>query len=147
MAETLSFDPDSKAVTLSEPRHAVCMQAVWELDALARLLPRVVTEDDMANDSMAFLHVRGVAGRMMRLSNALMAGLYDPVVGLLNLKNGYCLKGGANDAHAHIGKPAPGVIACGRDAAPAGTIRQMRPSTQAPASPTPRWPTCPRRPG
>lgn len=93
MAETLSFDPDSKAVTLSEPRHAVCMQAVWELDALARLLPRVVTEDDMANDSMAFLHVRGLAGRMMRLSNALMAGLYDPVVGVPELEERVLLEG------------------------------------------------------
>ena len=57
------------------PRLRMCLQAVWEIDALARALPTLVPGSD--DDSSQHLVVRGVAARILRLSSYLMSGLDD----------------------------------------------------------------------
>lgn len=63
---------DGGAVTLSGARRRACLEAAWELDALARILPSQVPHVD---DLQAHHAVRGIAGRMLRLSKLLMEGL------------------------------------------------------------------------
>lgn len=67
---------EDQSVTLSHARQMACLEAVWELDALARVLPDLVPRD---GDGV-YLSVRGIAGRLTVLANALMAGLDDGVV-------------------------------------------------------------------
>lgn len=64
---------NGEGVTLSEPRMMACLEAAWELDALARVLPGLVPRDDQG----MHLAVRGVAGRLLRLAHVLMSGLGD----------------------------------------------------------------------
>ena len=69
-----SFNPEQQMET--SPRLAVCLDAVWELDALAKLLPGVVPKTIEGE----YLVVRGIAGRMLRLTSALMQGLSENAV-------------------------------------------------------------------
>lgn len=62
-------------VTLSHARQLACLQAAWELDALARILPGQVPNEADCNGP--HFVVRGIAGRMLRLSKVLMDGLGD----------------------------------------------------------------------
>ena len=81
---TFSNDPDtvgllrheSGAVSLSAARHRACLEAAWEIEALARLLPDLALRDD---DALP-LQVRGVARRLGDLAGAVMSGLDDGVV-------------------------------------------------------------------
>ncbi|MDD3936862.1 hypothetical protein [Rhodoferax sp.] len=63
------------AVNLSKARHMVCLEAAWELEALAYLLPGLVPNVDEARGS--YHAVRGIAGRLLNLANVLMAALND----------------------------------------------------------------------
>ena len=67
-----SFNPKQHVDSL---RLRMCLQAVWEIDALARALPTLVPGSD--DDSSQHLVARGVAARMLRLSSCLMSGLDD----------------------------------------------------------------------
>jgi selenocysteine lyase/cysteine desulfurase len=79
MADTLHFDPSTEAATLSKSRHAVCLEAVWEIEAMTVVLPGLVGVDASGN-SMSHFVVRAVAARLNQLANALLAGLDDPAV-------------------------------------------------------------------
>jgi hypothetical protein len=82
-------------VTLSKARHKICMEAAWELDAIAPMIPDAVDRtDEVAMAS--YLKVRCLAARVQALANALMAGLYDdavPVTGLGGLHYQVLLSG------------------------------------------------------
>ncbi len=52
---------------LSPERHHVCLQAAWELEELAFLIPK----------AFEGLALRGVAGRIKELSGVLMGALHD----------------------------------------------------------------------
>lgn len=67
---------ENGAVTLSKARHDVCMHAVWELEALAYVLPTVTSNGDPEALNSGFV-VRGIASRFVTLANVLMSGLYD----------------------------------------------------------------------
>lgn len=67
---------ESGAVSLSAARHRACLEAAWEIEALARLLPDLALRDD---DALP-LQVRGVARRLGDLAGAVMSGLDDGVV-------------------------------------------------------------------
>ena len=81
---TFSTHPDtvglvrhaSGAVSLSPARHRACLEAAWEIEALARLLPDLALRDD---DALP-LQVRGLARRLGDLAGAVMSGLDDGVV-------------------------------------------------------------------
>lgn len=67
---------ENKSVTLGKDRHTVCLQSAWELEALAFVLPTLVPNDA---DSGAHYAVRGIASRVLALSNVLIAALGDEV--------------------------------------------------------------------
>lgn len=70
MTDTKAADPE---LTLSHARKMVCLEAAWEIDALARALPGQVP--NIAECAEAGLVVRGIAGRLLRLAFVLMSGL------------------------------------------------------------------------
>lgn len=74
MDATLSTNPESQAVTLTKGRHFLCIEAVWEIEALARVLPGLVPLDTADSPHYA---VRALAGRIASLSNALLSALDD----------------------------------------------------------------------
>ena len=86
-----------ESVTLSKARHWVCLEAVWELDALALLLPKVTSNGD-PEATQAALVVRGVAARIKELSSVLMAGLHDEMetTDALAFRVGVTSEGSAN---------------------------------------------------
>lgn len=69
-----SFNPERQME--SSPRLRLCLDAVWEIDKLAKLLPGVVPQTIEGE----YLVVRGIAGRMLRLTSALMQGLSENAV-------------------------------------------------------------------
>ncbi len=71
-------------VALSRDRQLMCLEAVWELDALARVLPGLVP--NIAEVDGAHYAVRGVAGRILRLSWVLMNALEDEAVATAKLR-------------------------------------------------------------
>lgn len=58
---------------LPETLQETLLQAVYELDKLARVLPTLVPVDE----DQSHYAVKGVAGRMLRLTSALLSGLGD----------------------------------------------------------------------
>lgn len=56
---------------LDTQRVDMCMDAVYELDKLARIIPDMVPLDE----DQAHYAVRGIAGRMLRLTHVLMGAL------------------------------------------------------------------------
>jgi hypothetical protein len=70
---------ENESATLSKARHRVCIEAAWEIEALAYLLPTVTLNSDEEATRSGFL-VRGIASRLVGLANALMAGLHDDAV-------------------------------------------------------------------
>ena len=58
-------------VTLSEDTHTLLLEAIWELDKIGRILPGLVPPSEDQNHYA----VKSVAGRMLRLTSALMEGL------------------------------------------------------------------------
>lgn len=73
MNATTTTTTESGGVTLSERRMKVCLEAAWEIDALARILPEQVPIIDGCHG--AHHVVRGIAGRLLRLSSLLMSGI------------------------------------------------------------------------
>ncbi|MFY9138641.1 hypothetical protein [Zwartia sp.] len=74
---SVDLGSDSEGLHLNDARLSVCLDAVYELDTLARLLPVQMNcnnEDDFHN---ARLVVRSLAGRMLRLTSVLLSGLGD----------------------------------------------------------------------
>ncbi len=68
---TLTLPQDGGAI-LSEERRMVCLEATWELEALANALPILVP----VHLPCHFV-VRGIADRIRRLSSVVMDGLSD----------------------------------------------------------------------
>lgn len=64
---------DNGAVTLSKARHLVCLEVSFELEALAIVLPGLVPNLDECGT--AHFAVRGISGRLLTLSRALLTGL------------------------------------------------------------------------
>jgi hypothetical protein len=61
---------------IDDVRRSVCLQAAWEIDALARILPDHVPPDE----HQAHMVIRGLAVRISNLAEQLMAGLGDGMV-------------------------------------------------------------------
>ncbi|MBS0467107.1 MAG: hypothetical protein JSR14_07825 [Proteobacteria bacterium] len=84
---------EREGVTLTHARMIVCLEAAWEIDALARALPCMVERVDTADGQAHFL-ARGVAGRLLRLTSVLMSGLGESDVpthkleSIINLESG-----------------------------------------------------------
>ena len=57
-------------------RNHLCLEAVWELDKLARIMPGLVPIDD----NQTHYAIRGICGRFLRLTSMLMDGLGDRAV-------------------------------------------------------------------
>lgn len=67
---------ETGAVTLGKERHLACMEAAWELEALAYALPALTSNSD--NESTrSSLVVRGIAGRCLTLAELLVSALHD----------------------------------------------------------------------
>jgi hypothetical protein len=66
---------DGEPTTLSHVRKRIAMEAVWELDALATVLPTVVPH--IEEDQGPHYAVRGIAARLKVLSQVLMSALDD----------------------------------------------------------------------
>jgi len=67
----------SETVTLTQARMRACLEAAWEIDALARVLPDLVPMND---ESSPHFVVRGMAGRLLRLAHVVMSGVSDESV-------------------------------------------------------------------
>lgn len=80
-------DNHSEPVTLAKRRQMVCLQATWELDVIARALPGLVPNVDEETYAAQLL-VRAMAGRVLRLTSALMGALSD---GLDNVQELECI--------------------------------------------------------
>jgi hypothetical protein len=63
------------SVTLSAARSGLCLDATWEIEALALALPGLIPDTDENN--AACLLVRGVAARIVQLNSAVMGGIND----------------------------------------------------------------------
>jgi len=64
------------SVTLTAERNQLCLEAAWELDALAELLPKVTTSEIPEANRTGF-QVRVIAHRLRLLASILMSGLGD----------------------------------------------------------------------
>lgn len=73
---TLTQHPDG-STTLSRERLSVCLDATYELEALANIMPGLVP--NIMEAEGAHYAVRGIADRIRRLSIVLMGGLGDEV--------------------------------------------------------------------
>ena len=80
---TLTQHPDG-STTLSRRRLSICMDATYELEALANILPGLVP--DIIEAEGAHYAVRGIADRIRRLSIVLMSGLDDEAETVKNLE-------------------------------------------------------------
>ena len=81
--KSLTIGKDRSA-RLSAERVGVCLQAVWEIDALAKTLPRLIPNTDETEG--LHLTVRGIAARILQLNNAVLAGLGDDLAELGRLQ-------------------------------------------------------------
>lgn len=68
--------PDAP-ITLSHTRRRACLEAAWEIEALALLLPKL----DLSEEPVAALQLRGLAARLAHLSRLVMTGLDEAEVG------------------------------------------------------------------
>lgn len=64
-----------KSVHLDEARALVCMEAAWEIDALAALLAGQTVDPDSVDVMQHLLVLRGVCCRVRRLSSVLMSAI------------------------------------------------------------------------
>ena len=102
-AAPVQFTPGSTAhsatglhrmlVKMTEQRRMVCLEATWEIDAIARALPGLV-QYDTVDDGHPHLLVRAMAGRLLRLSSVLMAALDDDAEETRELERVVRLDGG-----------------------------------------------------
>lgn len=65
------------STTMSYARKRIAMEAVWELDALASVLPTLVPH--LEEDQAPHYAVRGIAGRLKVLADVLMSAVDDDV--------------------------------------------------------------------
>lgn len=72
------------ALEFDTARRAVCMDATYEIEALAAALPGLVPKE-MDVDGVHFV-VRGIAARLVHLSGVLMDGLGDDAQSTANLR-------------------------------------------------------------
>lgn len=63
-------------ITLSPTRQRACLEAAWEIEALASLLPKL----DLTEEPAAALQLRGLAARLAQLAGVVMSGLDDAAV-------------------------------------------------------------------
>lgn len=73
------------SATLSKERLLVCMDASWELDALATLLPTVTIDDTPASTNVGY-KVRCIASRIRELAIVISSGLDDDMEKTSNLE-------------------------------------------------------------
>jgi hypothetical protein len=92
-ADSGDSEPPSLFAEVNERRRMICLEAAWEIDALARILPGLVPNVDEEAYS-ARLVVRSMAGRLLRLSSALMGALCDPPDPAEDLERIVTLNGG-----------------------------------------------------
>ena len=64
------------STTLSEKRHLVCLEAAWELDAVAEML-LTINGDGTPEETNAGYKTRCVVSRLKELSSVLSSGLSD----------------------------------------------------------------------
>ena len=76
------------SLTLSQGRQRACLEAAWEIEALALLLPRL----DLSEEPVAALQLRGVAARLAELSRVVMTGLDDQGVAEQDLRRQLLLR-------------------------------------------------------
>ncbi len=62
---------------MTEEQRKACLEAAWEIEALALLLPEV----KLSEEPLAALQLRGLAARMVQLSGVVMAGLQSEAAG------------------------------------------------------------------
>jgi len=67
--------PDTP-ITLSHTRRRACLEAAWEIEALALLLPKI----DLTEEPAAALQLRGLAARLAQLAGVVMSRLDDAMV-------------------------------------------------------------------
>jgi|GEM_PF-2005629 hypothetical protein len=96
-ADSGDSEPLSLLVEVNERRRMVCLQATWEIDAIARALPGLVPDGDEESPEHSgaprFL-VRAMAGRMLRLTHVLMGALGDFIDTTEDLERIVTLNGG-----------------------------------------------------
>jgi len=92
-ADSGDSEPQSLFAEVNERRRMVCLEAAWEIDAIARILPGLVPNVDEEAYSTRLV-VRSMAGRLLRLSNALMCALGDEVETTEHLERIVTLNGG-----------------------------------------------------
>ena len=63
-------------VRMDARRQNLCLEIVWEIEHIARLLPNLVPTNDSGDTAPHFL-ARSMAGRLLRLSSAMGAALSD----------------------------------------------------------------------
>ncbi len=75
-----------------QQRQNLCIEAVWEIEAIARTLPNLaeIVDDDFNRR----LVVRDMAGRLLRLTGVLLDGLGDSNVSTEDLNSILRLDGG-----------------------------------------------------
>ena len=76
------------ALEFDAARRAVCLDATYEIEALAALLPGLVPREVDG----AYLVVRGIAARLAHLSGVVMSGLNDDDASTVDLQ--YSVSGG-----------------------------------------------------
>jgi hypothetical protein len=64
----------AQGVTLSQARHRLCLEAIWEIEALCTSLPAIVPLEGHASPALV---MRGITERIVGLSNALLSALDD----------------------------------------------------------------------
>lgn len=74
-ASSADSELPSSLATMTEQRQMVSLEAVWEIDAIARNLPGLA--DGVEDQTAVRLLVRAMAGRMLRLTGALMSVLNE----------------------------------------------------------------------
>lgn len=74
------------APLIDEQRRTVMLQALWEIEALARALPGLVPMSH-GNTPGPSLAVRGIASRMAELALAVMDGVDDDAVETSHIEN------------------------------------------------------------
>lgn len=78
-AVALLEHPDGR-VTLDKARHIACMQAMWEVSALAQVLGDQASHATRADADGQFpFAARGLAARLLDLSKVCTVALTDPV--------------------------------------------------------------------
>ena len=66
------------SVQLSAARSSLCIDATWEIDALARMLPDIIPLTDETTTAMYF-SVRGITARILQLNEVVMGALSDEI--------------------------------------------------------------------